>query len=152
MSKAFAKSVYIACAWSHLTKSIYISRLETTVTSDKIMKYIKNKLPELNETDIALRMLVKKGQVLDELTFSSYRLHCTEENCSTFLDSSFWPEHVVNSSKENVSQSILATSLHHLKQNHLSKLSQLAPQTKKTTRRTCTKSIWKCSQSSWSRR
>lgn len=81
--------------YAHLQKSIYISRLETSVTAEKITNYIKTKEPALNEKDFLLRMLVKKEQKLDELTFISYRLACTEELYTKFMDSSFWPEHVM---------------------------------------------------------
>lgn len=38
---------------------------------------------------------VKKGQNLEQLTFVSYRLSCTEELYSKFMESSFWPKHVM---------------------------------------------------------
>lgn len=79
----------------HLTKSIYVSRLQTTVTAEQIRHYVKSKIPEMDEKDIALRMLVKKDQPLDDLTFISYRLLCTEEHYNKFMDSSFWPSHIL---------------------------------------------------------
>lgn len=81
--------------YAHLTKSIYISRLQPNVSSDKITNFIKSKVPDLNEKDVSLRMLVKKDQPLDQLTFISYRLSCTEEHFSKFMESSFWPQHVM---------------------------------------------------------
>lgn len=81
--------------YAHLSKSIYVSRLQTKVTPAQIVNYIKNKIPTINEKDIALRLLVKKDQSLEDLTFISYRLSCTEENYEKFIDSSFWPAHVM---------------------------------------------------------
>lgn len=81
--------------YAHLTKAIYISRLQTSVTAELISGYIKAKIPELNENDISLHLLIKKDQPLDELTFISFRLSCTEEHYSKFKDSSFWPAHVM---------------------------------------------------------
>lgn len=81
--------------YAHLTKSIYISRLQTSVTANDIAKYIKTKVPELNENDVLLRMLVKKEQQLEALTFISFRLSCTEELYVKLIDSSFWPHHVM---------------------------------------------------------
>lgn len=81
--------------FAHLTKSIYISRLQTDVTVDKITGYIKEKLPDIAEKDVLLRMLVKKDQNLSDLTFISYRLQCTEDLYDQFIESSFWPQHVM---------------------------------------------------------
>lgn len=81
--------------YAHLVKSIYISRLQPTVTIENITEYVKKKMPELKENDISLRMLVKKDQKLNELTYISYRLACTEEYYAKFMDSEFWPAHVM---------------------------------------------------------
>lgn len=83
-----------ARARSNLTKSLYVSRLQTTVTIDRLLSYIKGKIPEVKENDMALRMLVKKDQPLDELTFVSYRLMCTDGLYEKFADAAFWPAHV----------------------------------------------------------
>lgn len=81
--------------YAHLKKSVYISRLQPTVTAEKISAFIKSKMPLLSDNDISLRMLVKKDQPVNELTFISYRLSCTEENYEKFMDSSFWPSHIM---------------------------------------------------------
>lgn len=81
--------------YAHLKRSIYISRLQPSVTAEKITDYIKTKMPSLSENDISLRMLVKKDQRVDDLTFISYRLSCTEEHYAQFMDTSFWPAHVL---------------------------------------------------------
>lgn len=81
--------------YAHLTKSIYVSRLQTSVTADKIASYIKTKVPELSEKDILLRMLVKKDQTLETFSFISFKLSCTEELYNKLIDSSFWPQHVM---------------------------------------------------------
>lgn len=81
--------------YAHLTKSIYVSRLQNTVSIDQLMAYMKDKITTLNEKDVALRLLVKRDQPLDQLTFISYRLLCTKELYSMLMESSFWPEHVM---------------------------------------------------------
>lgn len=39
-------------------------------------------------------MLVKKDQKLEDLTFISYRILCTENLYERLINSSFWPSHV----------------------------------------------------------
>lgn len=78
-----------------LTKSIYVSRLQTKVTVDDITSYIKERLPDTNNEHFSLRLLVKKDQTLDDLTFISYRLSCTEDLYNTLVCPSFWPQHVL---------------------------------------------------------
>ena len=78
-----------------LTKSIYVSRLQTKVTVDDLLDYIKQRMPEINETDILLRMLVKRDQPLDHLSFISFRLQCTDSLYETLILPSFWPSHVM---------------------------------------------------------
>lgn len=77
-----------------LPKSIYVSRLETTVTSDNIVNYIGDKVLSLDTSHIAVRLVVKKDQDLSELLFISYRLSCTEALYETFMSPTFWPSHV----------------------------------------------------------
>lgn len=48
----------------------------------------------MEEGDIDLRLLVKKDQNLEDLTFISYRLLCTEIIYQQLMESSFWPSHV----------------------------------------------------------
>lgn len=78
-----------------LPKSIYVSRLETTITSDDISTYIKTRLPDIDSQHFSLRMLVKKDKPLETLTFISFRLSCTNDLFNTFMSSSFWPDHVM---------------------------------------------------------
>lgn len=82
--------------FAHLTKSIYVSRLQPTVTPEQILGYLKEKIPDIDEKDISLRLLVKKEQreQLDSLSFVSYRLSCTDDNYAKLMDPSFWPAHV----------------------------------------------------------
>lgn len=82
--------------YAHLKKSIYVSRLQPTVTPTQILGYLVEKLPQIDEKDISLRLLVKKEQreQLEMLSFVPYRLSCTEEIYAKLMDASFWPEHV----------------------------------------------------------
>lgn len=79
---------------SKLTKSIYISRLSPSVKTEQLRSYITSKLNSMEEGDIDLRLLVKKDQNLEDLTFISYRLLCTEIIYQQLMESSFWPSHV----------------------------------------------------------
>lgn len=81
--------------FSHMTKSIYVSRLKNDVTVDKITAYIESKISNVKLEDFALNMLVKKDQAIDQFSFISFRLRCTPEYYVTFKDSSFWPKHVM---------------------------------------------------------
>lgn len=78
-----------------LPKSIYLSRLETSVKSEDIVNYIKQNVSEFNDSHISLRMLVKKDQSLDDFTFISYRLSCTLDLFDKLMSADFWPEHVM---------------------------------------------------------
>lgn len=79
---------------SNLTKSIYVSRLSPTVNSEQLRTYITSRVDETSQDDIDLRMLVKKDQKLEDLTFISYRILCTENLYERLINSSFWPSHV----------------------------------------------------------
>lgn len=79
----------------HFNKSVYVSKLEPTVTNEKLMNFIKKKLPDLTDNDIKLHLLVKKDQKVEDLTFVSFRLLCNETFYEKFIDSSFWPSHVM---------------------------------------------------------
>lgn len=94
-----------------------MSRLKPNVSEQMISTYIKSKIPNLSDNDFALRMLVKKDQNLDDLTFISYRLSCTDEHFTSMLDSFFWPSHVMigefierDRKKQNSSGDFLVTS------------------------------------------
>lgn len=79
---------------NRLSKSIYVSRLETDLTVDHIKTYIKQQMPNVDEKHFALFLLAKKGVDLSEYTYISYRLQCTEELYSDFMSPDFWPSHV----------------------------------------------------------
>lgn len=86
---------YSSTQRSNLTKSIYVSRLQTNVSPEAISGYIKQQLPDINENDFMLRMLVKKDQQLDQLSFISFRLQCTDSVYESLMTPSFWPQHVL---------------------------------------------------------
>lgn len=78
-----------------LGKSVYVSRMETSVTVDELIAFIKAQLPDVDEKHFLPRLLVKKGQDLDELTYISFRLQCTDALFSQFMSPDFWPNHVM---------------------------------------------------------
>lgn len=77
-----------------LTSSIYISRLQTNVTNANITSFIKDNIPSFKDEDMYLRLLVKKDQDINELSFVSYRLSYTPQLYKQLIDPSFWPSHV----------------------------------------------------------
>lgn len=78
-----------------LPNSIYVSRLQPSVDVEQMRAYIKRKVPEATDDEFDLRLLVKKDQVLDTLTFVSFRLLCADKHVNTLTDSNFWPSHVM---------------------------------------------------------
>lgn len=81
--------------FAKFTKSIYVSRLSTDITTDALTEYIKKRIEGVDTSDFMLRMLVKKGDDLSTKTFLSYRLACTDTLYDKFMESSFWPSHVL---------------------------------------------------------
>lgn len=78
-----------------LPKAVYVSRLEPTVTVDDMCDYIRDKIPDIDENQYQVRLLVKKDQDVDELTFVSFRLSCSDALYAGFRSSTFWPGHVM---------------------------------------------------------
>lgn len=76
---------------SKFNKSIYATRFNTTVTVANISDYIKEKIPDVGDDDFATRLLVKKDQQLDKLTFVSFRILCTEDLYNKLNIPDFWP-------------------------------------------------------------
>lgn len=79
---------------TQLNKSVYVSRIDPSVTTDNLVEYIKNELPNVDVKHFLPRLLVKKGQNLEELTYVSFRLQCTEALYDAFISPDFWPSHV----------------------------------------------------------
>lgn len=77
-----------------LSKAIYVSRMQNDVTKEKIMEYLKSQMAELNESEISLRLLVKKDVDVSTRRFISYRLACTEALYEKLIQPSFWPDHI----------------------------------------------------------
>lgn len=74
-------------------KSIYVSRIENTVTADDLVEYIKQNIPDVNENDFNVRILVKKDQQIEKLSFVSFRVSSIPDLYVKIFDSSFWPYH-----------------------------------------------------------
>lgn len=56
-----------------------------------ISDYINEKIPHIAADDFAVRLLVKKDQQLDKLTFVSFRILCTDILYNKLKDPDFWP-------------------------------------------------------------
>lgn len=77
-----------------LTEHIFVSKLEPSVTTDELIDYVKECIPDVSEEHFSVYMLVKKEQQLDKLSFVSFRVSCTSELHKQLFDPSFWPGHV----------------------------------------------------------
>ncbi|RYE24259.1 MAG: hypothetical protein EOP45_06000 [Sphingobacteriaceae bacterium] len=77
-----------------LPNSIYVSRLETSVTSENLIGYIKQQIPSLNIKHVAAHILVPKDKELESLSFVSFRLRCTNDLFDQLSSPDFWPNHV----------------------------------------------------------
>lgn len=75
-------------------KSVYVSRLEPSVTVDGMKMFLNARIPELNDSDLDIRMLVKREQDLSELTFVSFCISCTDDLFLKLNSPSFWPAHI----------------------------------------------------------
>lgn len=98
-----------------LNKAIYVSRMQNDVTKEKIVCYLKSQMAELNESDISLRLLVKKDVDVRTRRFISYRLACTEALYEEFIKPSFWPDHIeigefFEDSRDRGSNNVLVSS------------------------------------------
>lgn len=76
-------------------KSIYVSRMSTEVSCEKIVNYIKKQVPDVDEKNFKVHMLVKKDQSLEKLTYISFRVACVDSFYDKLCDPSFWPSHVL---------------------------------------------------------
>lgn len=86
---------YIAPRRPKLSKSIYVSRIDSSVKVEDIAGHIKERIPEIKDDEFSLRLLVKKDQQMDKLTFVSFRLLCTESRYEVLISPSLWPAHVM---------------------------------------------------------
>ncbi|RYE04932.1 MAG: hypothetical protein EOP33_08115 [Rickettsiaceae bacterium] len=77
-----------------ILKSMYVSRMENTITVDAVTNYIKQNVTITNDKDLNVRLLVKEDQPIEKLSFVSFRVSCTPELYEKLFDSSFWPRHV----------------------------------------------------------
>lgn len=75
-------------------KSMYVSRIQNSITADDLTKYIKSNATVVNDTDLSVRLLVKKDQPIEKLSFVSFRVSCTSELHTKLFDPAFWPKHV----------------------------------------------------------
>lgn len=76
-------------------KSMYASRFETSISPSEIESYIKSQISEVNENDFTVRMLVKKDQNMEILTFVSFRITCTNELYTKIMHPDFWPSGIL---------------------------------------------------------
>lgn len=77
-----------------LSKALYVTRFEPTVTADGLLTFLHARIENLDVNKIMIRMLVKKDQDLKELSFISFRILCTEDLFATLNAPEFWPSYI----------------------------------------------------------
>lgn len=75
-----------------LKHSIYVSRVGTSVTLDKMVAYVEKYSNMKKNIDFKCALLVKKGADLNSLTFVSYKIDVTEEYIEQLMQECFWPK------------------------------------------------------------
>lgn len=76
------------------TKSVYITRLQPSVTVDGLKLFLHTQIKDLDESQMSIRMLVKKDQDMSEMSFISFSISCTDNLFSQLGSPSFWPSHI----------------------------------------------------------
>lgn len=72
------------------SKSIHVSRVGTSVTSEKMESFIENHANMKRNIDFKSSLLVKKGADWSTLTFVSYKIDVTDVNFDQLMQESFW--------------------------------------------------------------
>lgn len=73
-------------------KSIYVSRVGTSVSHEKMVSYIEKHSDMKKNINFKCSLLVKKEADLSTLTFVSYKIDVTEESFDHLMLESFWPK------------------------------------------------------------
>lgn len=79
----------------NFSNSVYISRCKNSTTPDDITKHIMTEIEGVNESDFAVRLLVKKDQNVELLSFVSFRILCFEKVHKHLTDPEFWPNGIL---------------------------------------------------------
>lgn len=78
---------------SKFDKSVYVSRINTSVTVDKMTAYISENT-QLRAEDFRCTLLVKKDKDINTLFFVSYKIDVPAEKFDEIMNVDFWPEGV----------------------------------------------------------
>lgn len=84
----------IASTTPKLSKALYVTRFEPTVTAEGLLSFLHARVEDLDENKITIRMLVKRDQDLSELSFISFRILCTEDLFAKLNVPEFWPSYI----------------------------------------------------------
>lgn len=84
--------VVVANVLPKLSKSIYVSRVSTSVTQDKMVSFIEKHSDMKKNTDFKCSLLVKKGADLSLLTFVSFKIDVTVDHFDRLMQENFWPK------------------------------------------------------------
>lgn len=77
-------------------KFLYISRFDPSVTTDRIVEYICDKLQNCSPEDVECKLLLSKDRVIDNsLTFISFKIGLKETHYNMLNNSEAWPLGVI---------------------------------------------------------
>lgn len=77
-------------------KFLYVSRIDPSVTSNHIIEFICDKLPDCTSNDIDCKLLLSKDRVIDSsLTFVSFKIGLKETHYNQLNNSEAWPTGVL---------------------------------------------------------
>lgn len=77
-----------------LSKQVYVSFLHPSTTEEEIMDHIKQKAGLVDDQPLACKKLISPGRNLDELSFVSFKITCSETNFPKIIDAAIWPKQI----------------------------------------------------------
>lgn len=89
-----SNQVHAVPAKPKFAKCVYISRLQNHITVEGLTQYLHTQIADLDESQMSIRMLVKKDQDVSDLSFISFCIACTESLYTKLGSPSFWPSHI----------------------------------------------------------
>lgn len=79
---------------NRLNKSIRVAGLHPSVTVEKLTEYIAQNTPITEKSKFHCRLLVKKEQDLEMLSFVSFKVDVAAEDFTTLMNLEHWPDYV----------------------------------------------------------
>lgn len=73
-------------------KSLVVCRLSNTTSTEKIIKYITDNVPDLPASDIKCTTLLPKDKTAEQMNHINFRVSVPERFYDQIFDASFWPK------------------------------------------------------------